>query len=214
MKTLKNSLLLLLLLTFSSASAQENDFQSWYLVTINKKIIKKTSLSFKSGLRLRENSSLYSRHFFDSRIRRNFNKKFSYALGIRYSHKKLFDSNFLNVYRFYSDFRYKNKFTKRLRYSIRNRFQIQGVKNNYDMLFRQKLSLSYNIKKTKLTPNISSEYFLSFDESINKLRHTFSFSHPLGKNIDFELAYRIQQEFYVINPQTLFIFEGRLSYDL
>ena len=52
------------------------------------------------------------------------------------------------------------------------------------------------------------------DESINKLRHTFSFSHPLGKNIDFELAYRIQQEFYVINPQTLFIFEGRLSYDL
>ena len=213
MKTLTNSLLLLLL-TFSSASAQENDFQSWYLVTINKKIIKKTSLSFKSGLRLRENTSLYSRHFFDSRIRKNFNKKFSYALGIRYSHKKSFDSNFLNVYRFYSDFRYKNKFIKRLRYSIRNRFQIQGAKNNYYMLFRQKLSLSYNIKKTKLTPNISSEYFLPFDVGINKLRHTFSFSHPLSKNIDFELAYRIQHEFYVTNPQTLFIFEGRLSYDL
>ena len=57
MKKVKNSLLLLVL-TFSSAFAQENDFQSWYLVTINKKIIKKTSLSIKSGLRLRENSSL------------------------------------------------------------------------------------------------------------------------------------------------------------
>ena len=213
MKKVKNSLLLLIL-TFSSALAQENDFQSWYLVTINKKIIKKTSFSIKSGLRLRENSSLYSRHFFDSRIRRNLNKKYSLALGIRYSHKKSYDSNYFNVYRFYSDFRYKNKFTKRLRYSIRNRFQMQGIRYNYDMLLRQKLTLSYNIKKTKLTPNISSEYFLPFDEGINKLRHTFSFSHPLNKNIDFELAYRIQQEFYVNNPQTLFIFEGRLSYDL
>ena len=62
MKKVRNSLLLLVL-TFSSALAQENDFQSWYLVAINKKIIKKTSLSIKSGLRLRENSSLYSRHF-------------------------------------------------------------------------------------------------------------------------------------------------------
>jgi len=32
--------------------------------------------------------------------------------------------------------------------------------------------------------------------------------------LDFELTYRIQQEFYVNNPQTLFIFEGKLAYNL
>ena len=40
MKKVRNSLLLLVL-TFSSALAQENDFQSWYLVAINKKLLKK-----------------------------------------------------------------------------------------------------------------------------------------------------------------------------
>ena len=43
---------------------------------------------------------------------------------------------------------------------------MQGVRYNYEMLLRQKLTLSYNIKKTKLTPNISSEYFLPFDEGL------------------------------------------------
>jgi hypothetical protein len=36
----------------------------------------------------------------------------------------------------------------------------------------------------------------------------------LAKKLDFELAYRIQHEFYVNNPETLFIFEGKLAYNL
>ena len=213
MKIIKNSLLLLLF-SFSSVVAQENDSQSWYLFTLNKKIVKKTTLSIKSGLRLRQNSSLYSRHFFDTRVRRNFDKRISCALGFRYTNKKNFDFNMYDVYRFYSDIRYRNKFTKRLQYSIRNRFQIQGNMNDYNTIFRQKLGLSYNIRKNKLTPSIATEYFLNFQEGVNKLRHTCAFSHPINKNLDVEVAYRIQQEFYVNNPQTLFIFEGRLVYDL
>jgi len=38
--------------------------------------------------------------------------------------------------------------------------------------------------------------------------------YPLNKKLDFDLAYRIQNEFYVNNPETLFIFEGKLSYKL
>ena len=82
------------------------------------------------------------------------------------------------------------------------------------MTFRQKYSLSYNIKKTKLAPSIASEYFLRLDNGINKLRSTIQFSHPVTKKIDFDLAYRIEQEFISNNPETLFIFEGRISYDL
>ena len=82
------------------------------------------------------------------------------------------------------------------------------------MTLRQKFGLDYNIKKTKLTPSISTEYFLTLEDGINKLRSTIALEYPLSKKLDFELTYRIQQEFYVNNPQTLFIFEGKLAYNL
>jgi len=197
-----------------SVLSQENDFQSWSTISVNKKVVKKTTLTVKSGLRLRENSTLYSKQFFDTRVKRKFNKNISYALGYRYAtnwDKKL---KLSNKHRFYGDINYKNKFIKRLSYSIRNRWQTQGDMYGYKMTLRQKFSVSYNIRKTKLTPNIATEYFLNLEDGINKFRSTITVSYPITKNLDFDLAYRIQQEFYVNNPETLFIFEGKLSYDL
>jgi hypothetical protein len=49
---------------------------------------------------------------------------------------------------------------------------------------------------------------------IDKLRYTIGLSHPITKDLDAEIAYRIQQEFYANNRQTLFIFEGKLAYNL
>ncbi len=74
--------------------------------------------------------------------------------------------------------------------------------------------MSYNIRKTKLQPESSVECFYKWNESIEKIRYTLLISYPIIKNLDFDLSYRIQQEFYVNNPETLFIFEGKLSYDL
>ena len=213
MRIIQNSILLLLLGSFS-VLAQENDFQTWHSFSLNKKIIKKTDIRLKSGLRLRENSSLYSKQFFDLKLKRNLNKRLSLASGYRYAtnwNKKLETSN---NHRFYADINYKNKFVKRLSYSIRNRWQTQGDMYGYKITLRQKFSLAYNIRKTKLTPNITTEYFLNLEDGINKLRSTIAVSHPIIKNLDFDLAYRIQKEIFVNNPETLFIFEGKLSYDL
>ena len=79
MRTIQNSILLLLFCTFSSI-AQENDFQTWYSVssTIDFNVIlvpdqlftktnRKGSITFKQGYRLRENSSLLSKQFSDFR---------------------------------------------------------------------------------------------------------------------------------------------------
>jgi hypothetical protein len=46
------------------------------------------------------------------------------------------------------------------------------------------------------------------------MRYTLGLAHPISKKLDAEIVYRIQQEFYANNPETLFIFEGKLSYDL
>ena len=204
----------MLLLSSLSVLSQENDFQSWSTISVNKKVVKKTTLTVKSGLRLRENSTLYSKQFFDTRVKRKFNKSISYALGYRYATNWDKELRISNKHRFYGDINYKNKFIKRLSYSIRNRWQTQGDIHGYKITLRQKFLAAYNIRKTKLTPSITTEYFLNLEDGINKLRSTIAVSHPITRNLNFDLAYRIQQEFYVNNPETLFIFEGKLSYDL
>jgi len=213
MRTIQNSILLLLFFSFTGFS-QENDFQTWYSVSLNKKIIKKTNLSVKTGLRLRENSSLYAKQFTDVKIKRKYNKRISYAVGYRYINKWDVALNISDQNRFYADVNYKNKFSKRFAYAVRNRWQTGGDSFGYKMTLRQKFALDYNIKKTKLTPSIATEYFLTLEDGINKLRFTIALAYPLANKLDFELTYRIQQEFYVNNPQTLFIFEGKLAYNL
>ena len=213
MNKIPSSIFILLFFSLSVFS-QENDFQCWYSLSFNKKIIKKTTLHLKLGSRFRENASIYSKQFFDLKAKRKINKNQSLASGYRYANNWDKEFDISNIHRFYADFIYKSKIVKRLSFSIRNRLQHQGNSNDYTMTFRQKLSLSYNIKKTKLAPSIASEYFLRLDDGINKLRSTIQFSHPITKKIDFDLAYRIEQEFTSNNPETLFIFEGRILYNL
>ena len=213
MRIIQNSIFLLLFCSLS-AFAQENDFQSWYSVSLNKKIIKKTNLAVKTGLRLRENSSLYAKQFTDVKIKRKYYKRISYAVGYRYINSWDIALNISNQNRFYADINYKNKLSKRFSYAVRNRWQTSGDLYGYKMTLRQKFALEYNIRKTKLSPSIAAEYFLTLEDGINKLRSTIALGYPLNKKLDFELAYRIQHEFYVNNPETLFIFEGKLAYDL
>ena len=211
-KTL-SSILVALFLSLSAYS-QENDFQAWYIISINKKFDKKTNLSFKKGLRLRENATLYSKRFFDLKYKREFSKHVSLASGYRYN--TTWNQKFIinNLHRFYFDINYKNKIIKRLNYSIRSRCQFQGKDYKYKLLIRQKFSIKYNIKKTKLAPELATEYFLNTHVGVKKLRSTFTLSYPISKKIDVNLSYRIQQEFYVNNPETLFIFESRMIYNL
>jgi hypothetical protein len=120
-----------------------------------------------------------------------------------------------NKNRFYSDIYYKDKYKKRFLFDVRARLQTQGNLEEYAATFRHKTALAYNIPKTKLEPSVALEYFLPFESIlIEKLRYTIRLSHPVTKDLNAEIAYRIQQEFYTNNTQTLFIFEAKLSYGL
>jgi len=202
-----------MLCTFSLFS-QENDFQNWCSFSIKKKVIKKTDLTLKSGLRFRENSSVRDKHFLDLKLKRKLNKRFSFASGYRYSNNWDRELQSSNNHRFYTDFSYKNKIVKRLDYFIRNRWQSQVSNYEYKIILRQKFTVAYNIRKSKITPNIAAEYFFNLKDGVNKLRSTVSLSHPINRKLDFDISYRIQQVFHVNNPETLFIFEGKISYNL
>ena len=213
MRKILSKILLLLALPISVLS-QENDFQTWTSVSASKKIIKKTNLIVKQGARFRENSSLYSKLFTDLKIKSKYNKHFSFAIGYRFSNDWDKQLELSQKNRFYSDIYYKDKYKKRFLFDTRARLQTQGNIEGYTATFRHKSVVAYNIPKTKLEPSVALEYFLPFESMlIEKLRYTIRLSHPITKDLDAEIAYRIQQEFYTNNPETLFIFEGKLSYD-
>ena len=213
MRKILNKFILIFILPIS-IFAQENDFQTWTSISVSKKIIKKTNLTIKQGIRFRENSSLYSKLFTDLKIKSKYNKHFSFAIGYRFSNDWNKQLELSQKNRVYSDIYYKAKYKKRFLFDARARLQTQGNTEGYSATFRHKTALAYNLPKTKLEPSVALEYFLPFDSIlIEKLRYTIGISHPITKDLDVELAYRIQQEFYTNNPQTLFIFEGKLAYD-
>ena len=194
--------------------SQENDFQTWNSLSINKKLSKKSDLIYKFGLRFRENSSILSKQFYEVKYKYSIIKRVAFSTGFRYSDnwdkKRIINrSN-----RFFLDVLYKDKLYKRLSFSLRNRLQSQGFYYDYNLLFRQKFSLNYNIRKTKFDPSISTEYFYNLDEGINKLRSGISFTNKITKNLDFDFGYKIQNEFGFTKPNTFYILECKISYDL
>ena len=194
--------------------SQENDFQTWNSLSINKKLSKKSDLIYKFGLRFRENSSILSKQFYEIKYKYSILKRVAFSTGFRYSDnwdkKRIINrSN-----RFFLDILYKDKLNKRLSFSLRNRLQSQGFYYDYNLLFRQKFSLNYNIRKTKFDPSISTEYFYNLDEGINKLRSGISFTNKITKNLDFDFGYKIQNEFGLTKANTFYILECKISYDL
>ena len=210
MRTIRYSLIFLLLFSFSSY-AQENDFQLWNTLNFKKKISKSYYTDFKYGLRYRENASIISNQFFDFRLKYRQNKKWSYALGYR---------NILD-YSFSSEIDYKNRYYLDLYYSkkidryfidLRNRILTQNNRFSSKQVFRQKIKLSYNIRKTKLEPSLAFEIFYDFSSSFYKLRNSIALSYPINKKTDFSLVYKTENEFNVAEPNTLYIFEPKISY--
>ena len=235
MKTIQNSIFLSLFFSFI-ASAQENDFQIWCsssstvdfnVILIPDQLFTKTkrkgSITFKQGYRFRENASLLSKQFSDFRIKLMINKRISFSLGYRYSTdwriplesvSLLLYPYVYNKNRYYSDLIIKKKLNKRFLVYLRSRYLYQGNIFDYTSIIREKVGITYNIRKTKLDPESSVELFYTWRETIDKIRYTVLISYPISKNLDVDLSYRIQQDFYVNNPQTLFIFGGKLSYKL
>ena len=211
MRKIQNSILLLLFFTFSSI-AQENDFQIWTSLSVNDKVTYKTDINVKHGLRFRENSSLLSKSYSDIRLKYKYNKRVSLGLGYRDINEWNKQLGREQERRYYSDLYLRHKLD-RFVFSVRNRYQKQGSTSLYNYFFRQKLSITYNIRKNKLAPLLAGEYFYSEQKQINKLRYTLGFSYPIFKDLDFDIAYRIQQQLNIENPETLFILSVKLSYD-
>ena len=176
-------------------------------------------MTLKQSFRLENNSSFLYKYFTDSRIKYNYNKMLSVSIGFRYINEREIENNWLadtnteNKNRYYSDLHIKQNID-RFNLSLRNRLQKQGVKNDFNNTFRQKLSIDYNIKKSKLKPIFSTEYFYKKEEKINKIRYSLGLEYPIIKDLNLYLGYRFQKEVNVSDPLELKIFEVKINYNL
>jgi hypothetical protein len=212
MRTIIASIFFFYFFSYNS-NAQQNDFQLWNTLNLSKKINKSFRADIKYGARFRENASILSTQFIDFKVKYKENKRWSFAIGYRSISDYSILNNFETKNRFYAD-AYFSKKLKRYFFSLRNRVLTQLSNNISKEVLRQRYKLAYNIKKTKLLPSISIELFYSLDNYFYKIRNSFELAYPINKKIDFSLVYKIENEFNVVDPFTLFIFEPKISYKL
>ena len=212
MKKIQNKIFLFFFIPLFSFS-QDRDFQIWSSASVNNKITYKTDIYLKHGFRFAENASFLRKSFTELKVKYKYSKHMSFSLGFRDINEWELNSNWFQEDRYFADANIRARLD-RFRLTIRNRFQKQGQKVNYNSLFRQKIAIGYNIRKTKLDPNLALEYFYVESRQITKARYTVSITYPIKKDLDIDFLYRIQKSIGSAPPKLLYILETKLSYNL
>jgi len=188
--------------------AQEQDFQQWSKIGVSYDFNKDLSVSLDQAFRFRENASLADVSFSNLSLKYDFIKKWSVAIGYRYITDFDLSQNSFISQRVYTDINYSKK---KKRWRIKNRFRYQYQDENFTL--RDKIFLSYNIKKTPLEPFTNFELFFK-DSEFKKWRYTLGVSHPFLKEFDIDAFYRLQESFNTNNPKQLHILGLRMEYKL
>lgn len=201
----KSSFILLLFCPFLLI-AQEQDFQQWSKIGVSYDLNKDLSVSLDQGFRFRENASLPDVTFSNLSLKYDLIKKWSVAIGYRYITDFDLSQNTSTSHRIYSDINYRKK---KKRWLMKNRLRYQYQEENFTL--RDKVSLSYNIRKTPLEPFTAFELFFK-DSEFKKWRYTLGASYPFLKEFDIDVFYRLQQSFNTNNPKQLHILGLGIEY--
>lgn len=196
------------------AFSQEQDFQLWSKLELGYKLSDKFSVGLSEGFRLRENASLPLKSFTNVSFNYRHSKQFQFASGYRFVQAFNLAQEVNLHHRFYIDVLLKEK-KKRWRFSYRARFQQQEGVDHSESYHRSRISASYNVRKTPLEPFASVEGFCDLNnKTVDKIRYTLGISHPLGKQLEAGVYYRIQNEMNVNAANTFYIIGVGLSYNL
>ena len=201
----KSSFILLLFSPFLLI-AQEQDFQQWSKIGVSYDLNKDLTVSLDQGLRFRENASLPDGTFSNLSLKYDLIKKWSVAVGYRYITDFDLSQNTSTIHRIYADVNYRKK---KKRWLMKNRLRYQYQEENFTL--RDKVSLSFNIRKTPLEPFTAFELFFK-DSEFKKWRFTLGASYPFLKDFDIDVYYRLQQSFNTNNPKQLHILGFGMEY--
>ena len=189
---------------------QENDFQLWGDLSASYKISSKIGIQGELGLRTRENTQLLKQYYAETGVNYQISKRFDALINYRFTDYHVLGKT--SIHRLSADLSYDNKW-KRFAYKIRVRYQQEWFLSNYsneysEQLIRTKLSVKYNIKKTKLEPFLGIEHFLGLNGKnaflSTALRISAGVDYPVSKKSGISVAWLVDKELVKSVPTTAF----------
>lgn len=212
MKLIKSIILILIILSSIRLVAQENSLNGWITIDVNKEV---KNWDFGGELELR------SLGMFEKTQRLSFQLAASYKIikgieaGASYMVMSFYDDKYENyqlrnrysllltgkkkINRFSFNLREKAELTtKDESKRIRENGQIDTYRINPEMLWRNRLRISYNIPGIPLQPGLAAETFYLLNDpdgnTFEKIRYTFWVEYKITDHHTFELYSHFNRE--------------------
>lgn len=191
----------------------EQDFGAWLSFSFETKplksnrvaerqFFKKFRIAAEMGHRRSENASQMDQTYLELSTKYRFKKWFRVAATYRYSMSGAQDANSNRIVFDVNLREDKKRFD--FRYRMRYQHNFAGEPQDLDRNFiRNKFALGYNIRKWKLDPMFSTEFFTEFKNQgvqFVGIRYTLSTDYSINKVHSLGLAFRHQREIGVSNP--------------
>ena len=204
---IKNLLSLLLLLTFISANSQEQlpDFQLRISPSVDYKFAKKWTVSFEYRYALDNDLSTFRNSAFESGLKYKLTKKSNIEANYRFTTSYENDSHLI-----FAVYKYTINLNKRfsLKSSTRYQFRTGSFDAEYMQFFKQplqllreKITLEYNVPKSKASIYIAPEIFLKVADNestfleYNRMRYNagVDYSMKYGNSVGLGFFYEDRQ---------------------
>lgn len=215
---------ILLLISFLFAKAQSTDFRTWYNFELEGELFNLVDFSLSPEVRLWDNSTRLESVM--GRTTASVPVLDFLRLGIRYRYQvdlvRKDYTKYIHRYGLWAELDYR---IERLRLAYRAIYQNEFTNYNRsengrepESQHRHKISFKYRRKGWDITPVLACEVFFTIrPREINyqqKLRITTGFQYRITKDINVNLHYKFQQEYYENNPLTSHIISTGIEYEL
>lgn len=190
-----NKTLFICLFVVSFQSLAQDGTGLWAGLSLKKSLGKKIDIYANAQSRFDEDISYLKTYFGELGMGFKLSKKFDLSLYYRrIESKKNENKLFKSRNRYYGDFGFNQKISKKITFENRLRYQHQfkdnddGVSEFNSSYVRNKIGIEYNAK-FKLTPEVSADFFYNIqDKILDQIRPKVGLAYKINKNNAVSLA--------------------------
>lgn len=194
--------------------SQNKDFGLWTSFGVEKKLAENIELDFGVANRQKDNLNQRDESFADIGISYRY-ADFAAGFGYRFTDNYDQERDYRLSHRFAWQIRYRPDW-ERFSFDYRFRFQsqyfsIQSSENGRipDNFIRNRLKVSYNIKKSDFEPYASYEYFFRLNQmgpdQFERRRLTLGLEYEINKDNSLGLEWILHETFNVTEPAKLYV---------